>query len=66
MIKNASEGFIFVRKFVGSSRGHSGNEPANLHGHKVSLMTENLLIIILNLTSNLLGQNALLSENEYR
>ena len=45
MIKNASEGFIFVRRFVGSSNGHFGNEPANLQGHKISLMIGYLLII---------------------
>ena len=53
MIKNASEGFIFVRRFVGSSNGHFGNEPANLQGHKISLMIGYLLIIKLNLAFDL-------------
>ena len=62
MIKNASEGFIFVRRFVGSSNGHFGNEPANLQGHKISLMIRYLLIIKLNLTFDLLIQNVHVSE----
>ena len=53
MIKKASEGFIFVRRFVGSSNGHFGNEPANLQGHKISLMIGYLLIIKLNLAFDL-------------
>ena len=57
MIKIKSEGFIFVRRFVGSSNGHFGNEPANLQGRRISLMIGYLLIIKLNQTFDLLSQN---------
>ena len=57
MIKIKSEGFIFVRRFVGSSNGHFGSEPANLQGRRISLMIGYLLIIKLNQTFDLLSQN---------
>ena len=40
---------------MGSSSGHPGDEPALLHGNEISLTTENVLIIKLNLTLNLLS-----------
>ena len=47
---------------MGSSNGHFGNEPANLQGHKISLMIGYLLIIKLNLAFDLQSQNVHVSE----
>ena len=62
MIKNACEGFKFIRWFLGSSNGHFGNEPANLQSHKISLMIGYLLITKLNLAFDLQSQNVHVSE----